>query len=62
MARFYIRSIIKVGGSICVALPKKFVERMYLKSDRKIIMSDEVERLEIYKMTTENLKKIKTGG
>lgn len=57
-----LKALLKIGGSLCVVLPRKFCQRNYLENDKKIIVIDNMESIEIKKMSYENLKKhFKTG-
>lgn len=59
MKTHYIRSLLKIGGSYFVALPMVFLKRNRMEFDRKVIVEDSINKMEVMKMTNENLKKIK---
>jgi hypothetical protein len=48
----------KVGGSICIALPQAFTNRHHLSGGNKIIVEDFADHCTVLLLDQKNLKKI----
>ncbi len=56
--KYYIRTLINVGGSLFIAIPPAFIRRHKLFKTEKIIVQEDVDKLQVLILNEQNLKMI----